>query len=75
MIYMKSVNGLHIVECEWNDLTNVDEITYQAAKKIEALSAGLSPQQFTEAISIAMSFVNRGSTLLTQSVPLSGTQG
>lgn len=56
--------GLLIPIKDWGDLTQVDEPTYKTAKQIEELSKGLSPKQFTDAISIAISFVSSYSTLL-----------
>lgn len=65
--------GLKIPQCDWSDLTGVDEVTYKTARKIEGLSYGLTPKQFSEAISMALSFVNSYTTLLgsrSQPVPL-----
>lgn len=61
--------ALRIIESEWRDLTNVDTATYELAKKIEALSEGMTPKQFCDAVSIAISFIGRYSTLSVQSVP------
>lgn len=61
---MSSSNGLSATQCDWSNLTGVDSETYETAKKIESLAIGLTPKQFTEAISIALCFVNSYTTLL-----------
>ena len=61
--------GLCVTTNDWIDLTGVDKATYETAKKIEKLSHGLTPKQFTEAVSIALSLVSGHSILSTQVVP------
>lgn len=60
---MPSDNGLNVIQSDWSNLSGVDAVTYETAKKIEYLAVGLTPKQFTEAISIALSFVNSYTTL------------
>lgn len=61
--------GLQVTINNWTNLTDVDKATYETAKIIEKLSHGLTPKQFTEAVSIALSFVSGYSILSTQVVP------
>lgn len=61
--------SLQIITADWKDLTNVDKTTYDLAKKIEAMAEGLTPKQFCDAISIAVSFVSGYSTLSIRPVP------
>lgn len=62
--------GLSVIHLDWMVRTDVDEPTTKAAKQIVELSAGLTPKQFTEAISIALSDVSRYSILSTQPAPM-----
>jgi hypothetical protein len=63
-----------IMSNDWSDLTGVDKVTYDTAKKIEVMSNGLTVKQFQEALSIALDFVNRYSILSTQSFQKEETQ-
>lgn len=59
--------AFHISHREWSTLAHVDEIVRETANKIEALAPGLTPRQFTQAVSMALDFVGRYSTLSPQS--------
>ena len=67
--------GLTVNKLEWSNFIGVDETTMQTAKKIEMLSSGLTPKQFTEAVSIALDFVSRYFILSSQSCQQSSEQG
>lgn len=68
-------SSLKIPECDWPNLSGIDETTYQTAKKIELLAAGLTANQFTEAVSIAIDFIGRYSILSPQLVQESDRLG
>ena len=73
-MYEQKEIALNINKFEWPHLIDVDDTTYQLAKKIESLSVGLTPKQFTDAVSIALGFVSRYTILSAQPCPQTNEQ-